>query len=84
MARGWESKAVEAQIETAGGGKGNEVGNRLSPADIELFRKKEGLLLSRTRVLKDLGTARNPRYQEILQQALAQLESELAALEQQN
>jgi hypothetical protein len=81
MARGWESKAVEAQIETAQTGKGNHGDGRLSPDQIELRRKKEGLLLSRTRVLQDLKTARNPRYQKILQDALTQLESDLAALE---
>ena len=83
MARGWESKAVEAQIETAQSGKGNQGAGRLSHDEIEFRRKKEGLLLSRTRVLQDLGTARNPRYQKILQEALTQLENELAALEEQ-
>lgn len=82
MARGWESKAVEAQIETAEGTKAKQAKGPLSPAEIALLRKKEGLLLSRTRVLQDLETARNHRYKKILQDALAQLESELAALEE--
>lgn len=83
MARGWESKAVEAQIETAQTGKIKQGNGRFSPDEIEVCRKKEGLLLSRTRVLQDLKTARNPRYQKMLQDALTQLESDLAALEDQ-
>jgi len=84
MARGWESKSVETQqMETAQGGKSNQSNGRLTPDQLELRRKKEGLLLSRARVLQDLKNARNPRYQQMLQQALAQLESELAALENQ-
>jgi hypothetical protein len=80
MARGWESKSVEAQIETAEGGAGDQIKGRLSPAQADRLRKKEGLLLSRSRVLRDLETARNPRYRDILREALRHLERELEAL----
>ena len=84
MARGWESKSVEVQqMETAQPGKEKQGNGRFSPDELELHRKKEGLLLTRARVLQDLQAARNPRYQQMLQQALAQLENELAALENQ-
>jgi hypothetical protein len=80
MARGWESKSVEAQIEsTAAGETANTIG-RLSPEQVDLLRKKEGLLLSRARVLQDLEAARNPRYRDMLQEALHHLERELAAI----
>ena len=46
----------------------------------EQVRQKENLLLSRTRVLHDLETAQNPRYQEMLRVALADLENRLAKL----
>ena len=76
MARGWESKAVEAQIES------NEFGHqqkaRLSQAEIEWQRKKDSLLLSRTRILEELKTSRNPRYKKILTDALADLDEKLA------
>ena len=76
MARGWESKSVEAQIES------NEFGNqqkaRLSKAEIELQRKKDSLLLSKARVLEELKTSRNPRYKKILTDALADLDEKLA------
>jgi hypothetical protein len=80
MARGWESKGVEAQIETAADGAGEQVKGYLSPAQAGRLRKKEGLLLSRSRVLRDLETARNPRYRDILREALRHLERELEAL----
>jgi hypothetical protein len=80
MARGWESKGVEAQIETAADGAGKQVKGRLSPAQADLLRKKEGLLLSRSRVLRDLEMARNPRYRDILRETLRHLERELEAL----
>lgn len=81
MARGWESKAVEAQIETAGDENHVADKERLSPEQAALLRRREGLLLSRSRVLHDLEAARNPRYRDILLDALRHLESELAGLE---
>jgi hypothetical protein len=81
MAKGWESKSVEAQIEAA-----NNYVRRPQPppfdlAQVEMIRKKENLILSRTRVLRDLESSVNPRYQAILQRALADLDAQLAALE---
>jgi hypothetical protein len=81
MARGWESKAVEQQREAAG--NESRVADKvpLSPEQADLLRKREGLLLSRSRVLHDLEVARNPRYRAILMDALKHLESEVAGLE---
>jgi hypothetical protein len=80
MARGWESKSVEAQIESSESGNRNAGKEHPSPQEAELLRKREGLLLSRTRVLRDLGSARNPRYKKILQEALDYLDRELARI----
>jgi hypothetical protein len=80
MARGWESKAVEAQIETAERRNGEQIQDSLTPDEVEILRKKEGLLLSRSRVQRDLETSRNPRYQAILREALRHLDRELAGL----
>ena len=77
MARGWESKGVEAQIETSEIGKGESAPASLSAQETELLRKRDGLLLSRTRVLHDLESARNPRYQKILQEALEFLDRQI-------
>jgi hypothetical protein len=80
MARGWESKSVEAQIESREDRQSAGVTARLTLAQAELLRKKKGLLLARTKVLRDLETAQNPRYRETLNMALADLEGKLAGL----
>lgn len=54
---------------------------RLTPAEIEANRKRESLLLSRTRILQELQQSRNPRYQKILTDALADLDEKLARLD---
>jgi len=80
MARGWESKSIEAQID------GAEVHHRSAVLDnslpletLELIRKKESILLSRTRVQQDLKSAQNPRYKALLNKALADLDAQLSA-----
>jgi molecular chaperone GrpE (heat shock protein) len=79
MARGWESKDIESQIEEALSARGSRAPVQ-SEEQIALQRKREGLELSRTRVLHDLETARNPRYQAVLKDALAHLDKQLAEL----
>jgi hypothetical protein len=80
MARGWESKAVEAQMESASDSDSKHK-KRLTPAEVEATRKRDSLLLSRTRILQELQQSRNPRYQKILTDALAGLDEKLAALD---
>ena len=53
----------------------------LTPAEIEATRKRDSLLLSRTRILQELQQSRNPRYQKILTDALADLDEKLAGLD---
>jgi hypothetical protein len=81
MARGWESKAVEAQIEGTEREAGDRTNGLFSPSQVEIRQKREGLLLSRARVLQDMQTARNPRYRKLLQDTLDHLEHELELLE---
>lgn len=78
MARGWESKAVEGQIEARTTEK--KMYNPPSPVQLEVLRKREDLMLSRTRVLHDIEAAQNPRYKQMLNAALAHLDHELARL----
>ena len=80
MARGWESKTVESQIETAQEEVFGRPRSGFTRAEADLQRKRDGLLLSRTRVLGDLAATSNERYRRMLQDALAQLEKDLAAL----
>ena len=80
MARGWESKAVEAQIETAEA-RAAAKKTQLSPEEMERARRRESLLLSRARVSQDLEQSSNPRYRKMLGDALAHLDAELAQLD---
>ena len=79
MARGWESKSVESQIESAQS-ESKSGSPRLTPEETARLRERESLELSRRRVLRDLDSAANPRYREILQSALAHLDRRLAEL----
>ena len=79
MARGWESKSVEAQIDMAESRISSVKPHpAINPRQLELVRKKETLLLSRTRVMRELDSAQNPRYKGILNKALADLDAQLA------
>jgi len=76
MARGWESKSVEAQQADA-----NETPSeprvRLSPEQAARQREKEGLRLSRQRIVQQLAASQNPRHRIILEEALAELDQKL-------
>jgi hypothetical protein len=79
MARGWESKSVEAQIDMAGPHIPGAP-NTPDPLKLEMIRRKENIVLSRTRVVHDLESARNPRYKAVLAKALADLDAQLSTL----
>lgn len=79
MARGWESKSVQAQIESANVRRG-EAKPRLTPEQMDLQRKQDSLLLHRTRVLADLEKCSEERYRKTLGDGLAFLEQQLNAL----
>jgi hypothetical protein len=79
MARGWESKSVEAQMEAAEAPRGGPP-MELSPQQQAAARKLDSLLLHRTRVLRDLENCRDTRYKKTLTDGLTYLESQLAAL----
>ena len=80
MARGWESKSVEDQIDMAEARSANARAKVLSEEAIEVLRKKESILMSRTRVVRDIEHAQNPRYRAVLTKALADLDAQLSTL----
>ena len=80
MARGWESKSIESQIEAAESRKNAARAAAVDAAEAARQRQRESLLLSRTRILHDLEQARNPKYQETLKAALKHLDDKLAEL----
>ena len=78
MARGWESKGVESQIEEpfdAGERKRN-----LTPAEMERAQKRSSLELSRRRIVRELETAKTPVHRTALEHALTHLDGELSRL----
>jgi hypothetical protein len=80
MARGWESKSVESQIESAESKRAASRSRQLNAAEAARIQQRESLLLSRTRVLHDLEHAANPRYRKVLEAALKHLDEKLAEL----
>jgi hypothetical protein len=78
MARGWASKS--AVIRADGAELRPEAHNTPDPATLDLIRKKESILLSRTRIVTELKSAQNPRYIQLLNRALADLDSRLSTL----
>lgn len=79
MARGWESKSVEAQQAEAADKKGKSH-PMLTQQQAATFRQKEILRLSRQRVLKQLEGSSNPRHRKLLEDSLADLEERLRRL----
>ena len=79
MARGWESKSVEEQIEAARG-QHREHKIQLTPEQAENERKCDSLLLQRKRMLQQIEGCRDDRYRKTLNDGLAFLESQLTAL----
>ena len=80
MARGWESKEVESQIEAAEARASQSKKKRISEEQVKLQREREGLELSRTRVLQDLESAKNPNYRKQLERSLEFLDDKLRQL----
>ena len=80
MARGWESKSVEQQ-QDAMLERSKPARPALSPEQRERDRKRQGLLLSRSRLSRQLETAVNPRHRQMLTDAIAELDRQLSSLE---
>ena len=79
MARGWESKAVEAQQDAAADrGSSKPVISR----DVTARRAERDLLaLARTRMQADLEKASATAHRTMLEHAIADLDRRIAALE---
>jgi ribosomal protein L29 len=80
MARGWESKSVEAQIEESVSEPSRNETRTASPEELQSRNKKAGLMLSRKRVQQQLERSVNERYSEQLRRSLADLDAQIAAL----
>jgi hypothetical protein len=81
MAKGWESKAVESQVQDSEAQDSGKRGVQLTPAQIDIRRRREVLFLSRSRVQKDLQLSQDQRYRDLLTRALSDIEAQLSALD---
>ena len=79
VARGWESKSVEAQQAEASD-KSGKPSKKLSLEEAATRREQENLRLARQRILQQLGAATNERHKSSLQAALAELDEKLKRL----
>jgi hypothetical protein len=80
MARGWESKAIEAQ-QAEVSEKTTTLRTKMTPQQAARKRHIEGLMLSRQRVRQQLAAARDPRHRHLLEGALADLDRRLHDLQ---
>lgn len=78
MARGWESKSVESQIEDAASQASR--GELLTPEQRELRRRRQDLELSRRRVVQEIAATRSAARRTALEQALAFLDEQIGRL----
>jgi len=82
MARGWESKSVEDQVQESRAKDHKDQGKKaqLIPEQLDLRRRRDVLRLSRARVERELEASQNPRYREQLRKALADLDAQIAEI----
>lgn len=81
MARGWESKSVDDQQAAAEAEKAERGRAVPTPAERERQAMRETLMLNRARTLQSLQTACDARYRALLEQTLAHLDAEIAAID---
>ena len=79
MARGWESKSVEAQIEEKAQAFAQPVKTR-TPDQVQHIMEKRTLELARAKVAHELASSQNPRYTQMLQRSLSELDKKIAAI----
>jgi len=80
MARGWESKDVESQVEAKKTMSAATSNGPKTPEEMRREQECKDLQLSRIRIVNDLETATNPNHRKSLEAALAHLDSKIAQL----
>ncbi len=80
MARGFESKSVQEQWQDAEAARDLRKKKRKSPEQVELEKRREGLLLSRARTENELAATKSEVRRKQLTAALEHLDAELEKL----
>jgi hypothetical protein len=78
VARGWESKSVEDQINEREAQKPSKT--KSTPQDLKRESQRQSILLARSRTVAAMESARDERYRALLKRTLEHLESELSKL----
>jgi hypothetical protein len=78
MARGWESKNIESQQEEAM--RRPRKGPPPTADDLARAERRHSLGLMRSRAADDLGRASAPAHRRMLEEAIADLDRQIAAL----
>ena len=79
MARGWESKHVESQQEALSAER--RPTEPVTDRDRDRGARRATLLLARTRAFAELQHARAPAHRAMLEQAIADLDQQIAAID---
>lgn len=80
VARGFESKNVEQQQQDAEERRALAKRVTLNAEQAEITRKVDGLMLQRTRILREIESSKNERHRQTLQSGLQYLDDQLAGL----
>lgn len=80
MARGWESKDVETQVELKKTIMEAQVKAQKTAEQTRRDTERRDLQLSRTRIQNDLQVATNPNHRKSLEAALAHLDKKIQDL----
>jgi hypothetical protein len=78
VARGWQSKSIEAQQEEAG--RQRPKGIAPAPEVLERRNRRHALELTRSRTAADLSRASAPAHRQMLERAIESLDEQIAAL----
>lgn len=78
MARGWESKSVEAQQDEASRDRVSKP--QLTAEQRTIAERRATLELTRARTAADLNRATAPHHRRMLEQAIATIDEQLAQL----
>lgn len=79
MARGWESKSVEAQQEERRDAHQEKAAD-VSPEEAARVERQRVLELTRARAIADLAAARSPAHRQMLESAIRALDEQLKSL----
>ena len=77
MARGWESKAVEAQQQDMSANRGKAAPPLSSPSQRSVVERRRTLELARARTAADLQASTSPPHRSMLEQALRAIDEQL-------